>query len=706
MLIMSRLIPLMLLLLTACTPVKESPSPAQSRTAQTTTVTDKNSNTSTTLLRDERLTEPRQVQVQEGSGQFIKESRAARFSQNNDNVTLNFESVELADFMKVVLGEVLKVNYSISPDISGKVTIQTPEPVSHDEVISLAESVLAMHEASLLVDDGFYRVVPKADSVGMTSLQTSVDGAGFGVYVLTLKHIAAAEMFKILEPYMGEDTDIQIDRRRNLLLVRGHRQQVQSLRESVALFDVDWLKGMSVGMYPLENAEAAKVKAELEAILAGNDPEAEPLGGLIKLVSIDRLNAILAISPDKSSLSNVELWLNRLDVASVQGQQKLYVYKVQNAKAVQLADVLSRVFGIEMATSRMAEQRTLAPGETMMTQDQTQQASSLTQPNSRQAAMLGNELTQSRLLTNPVEIIADDVRNALVIMATPKDYEMILDTMTELDTVPLQVLIEASIVEVTLSDELSYGVEWFFKNSAGGHQGLGALDLGETGISALSPSFSFTVVDSLSNVRFALNALAAESKLNVLSSPSLMVLDNQAARINVGDEIPIPVRQSTSNLDPDAPTVNEIDFRKTGVTLTVLPRVNNSGLVTMEIRQEVSNAVQTTTSSLDAPTIQSREIESVVAINSGETIVLGGLIQDSTTNNESGLPGLHSLPVVGHLFGQTRDEKRRTELLVLITPRVVRDRTESRLITDELRRKMQNIEPSYLPEKVDAEVSG
>jgi general secretion pathway protein D len=176
-------------------------------------------------------------------------------------------------------------------------------------------------------------------------------------------------------------------------------------------------------------------------------------------------------------------------------------------------------------------------------------------------------------------------------------------------------------------------------------------------------------------------------------TPSLMVLNNQSARISVGDEIPVSTSESTSNLTGTAPTVNQIQYRKTGVTLTVTPRVNDSGLVTMEISQEVSDAVVTTTSTLDSPTIQTREIESVVAINSGETIVLGGLIRDSQTTAESGIPILHNLPIIGSLFGITSDDKRRTELLVLITPRVIRNRNEARDITEEFRSKLKGLPP-------------
>jgi general secretion pathway protein D len=270
---------------------------------------------------------------------------------------------------------------------------------------------------------------------------------------------------------------------------------------------------------------------------------------------------------------------------------------------------------------------------------------------------------------------------------------MVLAAIQKLDVVPLQVLIEASILEVSLTDDLRYGVEWFFKNTFDDYKGLGTLDLGVPGIAALSPGFSYTIIDSAANVRIALNALAEESDVNTLASPSLMVLDNHTAKINIGDDVPYPTRSAVSSIDPAAPTVNEIAYRNTGVTLEVTPRVNSSGLVTMEIIQEVSDAEITTTSGIDAPTIKLRQIESTVAINSGETLVLGGLIAEKDDLKESGIPGLYKIPVIGKLFGQTSDLSERRELVVLITPRVVLNSTDARQITDEFRRKLRRLPP-------------
>ena len=284
-------------------------------------------------------------------------------------------------------------------------------------------------------------------------------------------------------------------------------------------------------------------------------------------------------------------------------------------------------------------------------------------------------------------------------MATAIEYQMIEQALKELDVMPLQVLIEASIIEIRLVDELSYGLEWAFQNGGinigGGSDKTGSalLDLGDPGLSSLSPGFSYALLDSTGAVQAVLNTLASRSQVNVLSSPTVMVLGNQTASINVGDQVPIASRQSVSNIDPAAPTVNEIEYRDTGVILTVTPRVNPGGLITMEIRQEVSDVAVTTSSGIDAPTIQQRNIESTVAIQSGNTIILGGLIRDNASDSDAGFPGLHDIPVIGTLFGNTSRSTTRTELIVLITPRAVTNTQQAIDVTDEFQARLKGLAP-------------
>ncbi len=646
--------------------------------------------------------------VEPGDGSFIG-GNIAREGQpqvsEDGGINLNFQDTDIREFVQIILNDVLSENYIIDQDVSGTITINTVKPVNSEAALVLLEDILDMHNAALIKKDDLYRIVPKHKVVGeLTPTLAHQTADGHSVQIIPLQYIAAAEMQKILEPFMEEGANVRIDTKRNLIMASGTRQGIATVKDTVAIFDVNWLRGMSVGLYPLDYVTPNTMKQELDTVLNALDTEGteNPLGGLVQAIAIERLQSILLVSSTPTALREAELWLRRLDRPGQIVEKQLYVYRVQNAKADELGNTLQQIFDINTtANAEDAETITGSGGARNLL------------PGGYPAAALAQRLMQQDLAEGAdsvgialpsgqsLDIIADKTRNALVILATPQDYKMVQTALALLDTIPLQVLIEASIIEVSLKDELDFGVEWFFKNSFETGNivgGRGSLDLGSTGISALSPSFSYTVLDNADQARIALNALEQETQVNVLSSPSLMVLDNQTAYINVGDEIPVPARQSTSNINPDSPTVNEIQFRQTGISLSVTPRVNSSGLVTMEIDQEVSNAVSTTSSNIDAPTIQQRQLQSTVAVHSGETLVLGGLIQETTSNAESGVPLLRRIPLFGKLFGETREEQRRTELLVLITPRVVGEPGEAREITEEFRRKLRGVETAVLPE--------
>ncbi len=646
------------------------------------------------------VNDKRQQIIEIGDGKYVGESTPKDITTTQTDagdITLNFQGTDINEFVKVILSDVLNVNFVIDPQVSGSVTIETANPLKKEQLFPLLEELLSINNAAIIESNGIYKVLPKSKVVkgnlSPTTPEVSVQ-SGYSVRIVPLEFIAAQEMQKILEPFITDGGELRVDKQRNMLIIGGTPDELQQLQETINIFDVDWLRGMSVGLYPLDYVDPETLKTELDEILGGVEGSSsnELLDGLVRSVALERLNSILLISSTQAALREAEIWLYRLDRQGEQVGQNLYVYNVQNAKAIEIAEILGNIFDGDTSTSSSTAPQ-LAPGTTPVeiTTDENANANENTTSTPIAPVSVGDS-GLSINSNSSVEIIADDTRNALVILASSRDYKMVAAAIRKLDVIPLQVLIEASILEVTLNGDLSYGVEWFFNNQVGrSRTGQGQLDSGTAGLSALAPGFSYSIVNSASNIKVALNALETESEVNVLSAPSLMVLDNQTATINVGDEIPVPTRQSSSNVDPNAPTVNEIQFRNTGVTLEVTPRVNNSGLVTMDIRQEVSNAVATTSSNIDAPTIQQRQIESTVAINTGQTIVLGGLIRNSESENEGGIPGLYKIPFIGKLFGNTSVEKRRTELVVLLTPRVVRNNVDAKKITDEFRRKLEHL---------------
>ena len=640
--------------------------------------------------------------IERGRGAFVRPGAApAPIAQNAGPFNLSFDGVDIREFIQVVLGDLIGVNYVIDSDVSGVVTLFTNTPIQSDRLMPFFEQILAMNRAVLIETEGLYRVVSAENARvggGVPAAVQSPNALGLLTQIIPLEFISAQEMITVLESMVADPSTLRADTARNLLFATGTQPEIQTIIDAVEIFDVDWLRGMSVGLFPLDHVAPNTLAEELTTVLDGLTGGATDgsLGGLVRVVPMERLTSLLVVSSTPGALREVETWLRRLDRPGESAGRRLFVYPVQNATATELADILGNIFQGGADPDGAPDAPGLAPGLTPVEITPGLTPTQLTQ----QVVDTGSG--GGGLALSPggaIEVIADDIRNALVVLASPQDYQVVESAIRRLDIVPLQVLIEASIVEVSLRDNLAFGVEWFFENNLddNANPAAGIFDGGSSGIGPLSPGFSYTAVDSADRVRFVLNALATESEVNILSAPSLMVLDNQEATINVGDEIPVPTRQSISNLDPSAPTVNEIDFRQTGVTLTVRPRVNDSGLVTMNIRQEVATAAATTTSNLDAPTIQNRLIESVVAVNSGDTVVLGGLMQDQTATSESGVPILRRIPVLGRLFSQTNDESQRTELVVLITPRVVRNREDARQITDEFREKMRELAPQQSP---------
>ena len=299
-----------------------------------------------------------------------------------------------------------------------------------------------------------------------------------------------------------------------------------------------------------------------------------------------------------------------------------------------------------------------------------------------------------------VKIIPDSPNNSIIIVASAQDYETILPVITQLDVMPLQVLIDATVVEVTLKNELQYGISWYLNhgNSNAIINGAPVSSATSTAGTAAASTAAAVATGGLSafyssgTVQALLSSQATADNLNVISSPSLMVLNNQKAKINVGQQVPIQTGTTSAPGLGGLSTANSIQYKDTGVTLEVTPRVNANGIVNMRLRQIVSDAIPVTNKDgIQSPTINKKEIDSSVAVHDGETIVLGGLISDQLTNNKNGVPFLYELPIIGSLFGSADKRNNKTELVVLITPRVVKSKQESRVISNEFKKKLTGI---------------
>jgi general secretion pathway protein D len=491
------------------------------------------------------------------------------------------------------------------------------------------------------------------------------------------------------------------------LFVSGSSAELERIMELVATFDIDVLRGRSFGLFPLAHVAPEDVIKELEAVFNLKDTE----GGsdFFRFLPIERLNAVLAITQQQDYLRDIENWVFRLDRATSANGGGVNVYKVQHMDAVELADILNAIF---TGASMPSKQAKVAPGQTAATITNKQASADRTATKRTATTGKTGEASVSNVGEN-VRIIADESNNSIVTVATPQEYEVIHKVITQLDAMPLQVLIDATIVSVTLTDNLKYGIQWYLGHANGqaiatSGRGVsardeeGGVDLGAVAAAAVTGGFGYSFISHSGDIRAILSAEASDNKLNVISSPSIMVLNNHEASIQVGDEIPLRTSQSSNFTTTagaiDAITNNSagvltsgIQQRKTGVKLKVKPRVNANGFVIMDIEQTVETPKTTTVSEIDSPTIQTREITSNVAVQSGETIVLGGLIDENDTYNQGGIPFLHKLPLIGPLFGNTLKEKLKTELVVLITPRVVSTKLDASLIANEFKRKLTGI---------------
>lgn len=666
-----------------------------------------------------------------GTGVFIEEAttEAATGRAQAGGITMKFVDAQIADVVRSVLGTMLKLNYAIDPQVKGTITLQTASPISRQAILPTLESVLRMNGVAIVRSGGLYRVMP-VESAARGAPASSVAGLGgdrrraFGMDIIPLKFISAHEFGKILESMAPAGVVRRVDEARNVIIVAGTQSERADVGELVSIFDVDWLAGMSFALVPLRQAQASDIIPDLERVFGAGAKG--PLAGLVRFSAVERRNSVLVISSRPDYVERAKSWISRLDIGDADEKQ-LFVYYVQNARATDLATILTQVFsssgtglpssllapGSEpvrlssratpSSASRQEETRSTqrrpavsanAIGPVLEANQTSVPTRSVPPPKPKVTPGVSAAIEKLRLTVVPddadARIIADDVNNALVVLARPRTYRMIEAALHKLDIVPTQVLIEATIVEVTLNDQLRYGVQWFFK--AGDSKAV-LSRFARGAASSVFPGFSYVYRGG--DAQVVLNALDSVTDVRVVSSPQVMVLDNRTAELQVGDQVPISTQQSISNTDPNAPTVNTIQFRDTGVVLRVTPRVNSSGQVTLEIEQEESNAVATTTSGIDSPTIQQRRVRSSVAVRSGETIALGGLIRNNRSDTESGVPVLSAIPILGNLFRDNSSSGRRTELLALITPRVVRNEEEARKVTEDLRQSLHRASELY-----------
>jgi len=639
--------------------------------------------------------EPKADPVVLGTGEFVQAARGPERAVHagEDGVTLNFEKAQLHEFLSVVFDKILMQNYVVDPSVTGTVTLHTTRPITQAAVLPTVETVLQLNNAALLYDDGVYRIVPmdaapygtRSPSVGRYSSGRDV---GYGFQVVPLQFASATEIEKILTPFLADGSTLRVDAARNVLILGGPRFRLEELLATVRTFDVDWLKGMSFALFRLEYADAVTMVDELEQIVGeGSDT---PLAGIVRLLPIERLNAVLVITHRPDHIASVRALIEQFDLGvEGSGGRRLFVYEVENGKAENIAASLQQIFG----TGEVADEATRQGGlpadsvfrsATSISRPVPQPGASIVgQARSPDSASEGDGIAADQ--QGDIKVIADTDNNSILVLASQEDYRSIEAAIRRLDVAPRQVLIEATIAEVSLSDNLNYGVRWFLEKS---DWELGFNAPVPTGAGGEGLTLAF--FDQDSSVRAFFDLLSANSNVKFLSTPQVMVLDNQTATIRVGDQIPVTTRSSQSTSNPDAPIVTEVQFRDTGTLLTVTPRINAGGQVTLEISQEVSlPGSSPAVGGGGNVSIAQRTINSSVTVQSGQTVVLGGLILENTTEAKTGVPILKDIPFLGNAFSSTTQDVFRTELLITVKPQVITNSSEMRRATEDLRHQMR-----------------
>jgi len=651
----------------------------------------------------------KELEIYEGTGKYINEE-AARPRPDpvpaDGEIVLNFEGESIQSVVHTILGEVLQETFVIGPGVSGEVTFSTSKPVTREQLMPILELLLRWNGATLVYSEGRYNVLPVSDAIRgnlVPEIGSAELARGYEVRAVPLRYISATEMEKILQPYVRDGGIVQVDNFRSMIFLAGTPEELRNYLRTVEIFDVDWLEGMSVGIYPLRTVDVESIISELDGIFgAGGE---SPLAGMFRFVPLERLGSVMVITYQQDYLYKAEEWIEILDRGAAGSGKQLFVYRVKNLEAPILAGYLTQLFGGEAAQQQKTQQRgTLAPGL------EPAQVGSVEQFNENRLGMEqagGAEGVQSGSLdmgTGDIRITSVLETNSLLIQATQSEYNAVLAAIERIDIEPLQVLIESQVLDVELNEELQFGVNWFLTNNPDlVPEGIGDIDRYVQSAafgsgSAQSGGFNFltTLATPLNNgmpfVQATIAALDEVTDVRSLAAPSLLVRNNATATITVGTQVPVQSSQITTG---NQNVVSSAQYVSTGVTLTVTPRINPGGLVYMDITQDISRpgARDPDISTSGNPPINNKTVTSQVAVQSGQTVFLGGLISEQDSRGRTGVPFLSRVPVVGALFGARTKANSRSETLVMITPTVVETAVDLKEISEEMESEFSRVPP-------------
>jgi general secretion pathway protein D len=631
-----------------------------------------------------------------------KESEESTSGEDGEElVELNFDNADVNEVIATI-AQLTGIKYIVEPEVKGTVTIHTTGGIAKENLLSVLYLILEVNGLTAVKDGEFYRIATVEDASRLPILlrfQTEgkprVRKEEIVIQIIPLKYISTAEMSKLIEPFLSANGTAISHEGSNTLLVVDTGINVMKVVQLAEAFDIGLFEKTNYRFFFLKNSNPEDTVAILNEVFA---PTMEGRKDGVKFIPIKRLYAFLALCPDTRMFKKIEQLLGTLDTAAEGIEPRIHVYFVKNGTALDLSGILQQVFAEAITTGEAQKSQPLSPvaprkrdfGATNpYLRGRQRQITTPPTPAPQQepvtAEVIGELTAESTDVKGVIKITPDEIRNALIIEATPADYRVIMNVLETIDVLPRQVLIEATIAEIDYTLITELGVTWEY--SKGANFGKGLLNLISSGDTGLR--FAIGIADEL---RVALNALEQENRANIISSPHVLASDNQVARIDVSTEVPIVSAETVIPSGGESIVTTTVEYRDTGVLLSVTPHINERGLVTMDIYQEVSEqSGDVQVAGVLYPSFFKRVVETSLTVQHGQSIVLGGLIRENKSKGSSGVPCLARLPFIGFIFGETRDSFDKTELIVLLTPRVIIDLDDVDAVTDEFKSKVDSV---------------
>ena len=616
------------------------------------------------------------------------------------HITLNFEGTELYDVITTFC-ELLKIDYVIEGNVEGKVTLQTFNKIPVEDLYSVLEQILALNNVAVVRSGNFYRFLQAPDaakkpmSIHIGDDPNIPDKERMIIQIIPLQHISVESMKKIISPLLTTNASfIEIPETNNLMMIEM-AYNVRRIIKVVQALDIDKLASSDIQLYKLRNADSEVLVQELEEVFSSMGYK-EALGDSLSFLSLSRLNSVLVVNAFDKILPTIEFWINRLDQPISEGDVSTFVYYVQNGDAIALAGLLNGIFQGQGESANTTSNT--SAGSTATTKIKANVSGAATTSTSTNPVVQTTD-GLSNDFEGKIIILPDPDTNSLIIRTSPRNYPAILALIDKLDLFPQQVLIEVLIVDLDIDESTAAGLEIAFQGFAGSTTVKGGSSSSTTKAGTLGTALGAGTASLLAGGSFIigdpdkliaqLKLFASDSKTNILSNPILVTSDNKAATISITNEIPIEQEAQVPSGGGSVVT-STVEFRSVGIKLDITPKINADNYITLKISQEISSRGADVG---NQPSFNTRLVNTEVVLKDNQVLVMGGLMQTTTTDTVSGIPILKDLPYIGKLFGSESTSLNKTELMIFITPHVISNSEDSEFVTRQFKKRLSNLKP-------------